>query len=236
MILQLGHKNLQCVRLQLYLRATCHYKGLIHGEFTDETLDACMAYQNSAGLVVDGLFGSKSWASIISKVGRNMCLLFIHCAASPEGLNVPAKNVVAFHTLPKAKGGRGWDRCGYSDIIELDGSLHNTRSWDQDDKINAWEETWGVKGSTLLNANARHVCYIGGLAADNRTVKDTRTTAQKETLEAYIRFMLLRYPDLVIAGHNQVQFKGCPSFDVPTYLFNIGVKEYNIANWGKLYK
>ena len=235
MILSIGDKSLQCVRLQLYLRATGHYKGLIDGEFADDTLNACMAYQRSAGLVVDGLFGSNSWASIIKAAGRKMCLLFIHCAASPEGLHVPAANVITWHTMPKPKG-RGWDRCGYSDIIELDGSLHNTRSFDQDDMISSWEETWGVHGSTLLNANARHVCYIGGLAADNKTVKDTRTSAQKETLDTYVRFMLLRYPNLVIAGHNQVQFKGCPSFDVPNYLGGLGVKEYNIANWGKMYK
>jgi len=235
MILTIGDKNLQCVRLQLYLRATGHYKGLIHGEFTEDVLNATMAYQKSAGLVVDGLFGSKSWNSIIPKVGRKMMLLFIHCAASPEGVNVPAENVITWHTMPKPKG-RGWDRCGYSDIIELDGSLHNTRSFDQDDMISSWEETWGVHGSTLLNGNARHVCYIGGLAADNRTVKDTRTPEQKETLDTYVEYNLLRYPDLVIVGHNQVQAKGCPSFDVPTYLKGIGIDERNIAMWGKLYK
>jgi N-acetylmuramoyl-L-alanine amidase len=58
---------------------------------------------------------------------------------------------------------------------------------------------------------------------------------QFATLETYIKYNILRAPDLVILGHNQVQRKGCPSFDVPEYLKQIGVKDQNIATF-KLYK
>lgn len=131
--------------------------------------------------------------------------------------------------------GRGWSRTGYSDIIEHDGRLTNIRDWNQDSMVNEWEMTFGILGSILLNNNARHICYLGGMSADMKQIKDTRNRSQLYTMESYIRFMLLRNPNIVIAGHDQVQPKACPCFDVPNYLRSLGIPEYNIANWGKLY-
>lgn len=137
-----------------------------------------------------------------------------------------------FYTITGTElSGRGWSRPGYSDIIELDGTLVNIHRYNNDNQIHEWEQTWGVLGTTLLNRNARHICYIGGMSADMRQVKDTRTDAQAATMYDYIYDTVEAHPDIIIAGHNQVQNKGCPSFDVPQYLRGIGIKEHNIANW-----
>ena len=232
-MLTLNSTGLPVVRLQLQLRDLDLFRGNIDGYFDETVRQAVKAYQKSKGLQDDGIAGPMTNAALAKDTENGYHILFLHCAATPEGRNVTASQVVQFHTLPVDKGGRGWSRPGYSDIIELSGKLVNVWPWDSDNYIKEWEQTWGVHGSTLLNRNARHLCYIGGTAADNINIpKDTRTEAQLGTMETYIRFNLLRNPKLIIVGHNQVQQKGCPSFDVPEYLRSIGISEWNILQTG----
>ena len=235
-MLKQGDKNLQVVRLQLQLRTLGYFKGWIDGLFSQSLKEAVIKFQTDTRLMIDGIAGNQTNSELTSRTKEDIFILFLHCAATPEGRNDSAEKVKQFHTMSVAKGGRGWDRCGYSDIIELNGRLVNMQDWNQDAFIKEWEQTWGVHGSTMLNRNARHLCYIGGMDREYKEVKDTRNFAQLNTMETYIKFTLLRYPNIVIAGHNQVQPKGCPSFDVPDYLREIGIAEKNIAKWGKLYK
>lgn len=229
--------SLHVVKAQMQLRHLNFYKGPIDGNFSDDMTGAVKAFQLSTSIAVDGIIGPYTSQHLAANTKEDWFVLFIHCSASPEGRAHTAEQVVAFHTLPVSKGGRGWSRPGYSDVVELDGKLVNIRDWNADDKIDQDEYTFGVKFDTMLNRNARHVCYIGGVTAtDFNKAKDTRTEEQSKTLETYTKFALLRNPNLIIAGHNQVQPKPCPSFDVPTWLKSIGVAEYNIANWGELYK
>lgn len=153
--------------------------------------------------------------------------LVIHCTATPEGREVTKDDIIRWHTNPKHQGGRGWRRPGYSDIVYLDGSLVNILQFDQDDEVDSWEISNGARG---INGIARHVVYAGGTDKAGKKPKDTRTDAQKETLETYVKFMLLRHPHIEILGHNQVPDanKACPSFDVPKWLKSIGVESKNI--------
>jgi len=232
MLLKEGSNNLRVVKLQLQLRALDYYEGPIDGFYSELVENTVCLFQKEKGLQVDGLAGKMTLGSLDKLTMNHLLLLFLHCAATPEGRPDKARKIVYFHTKIK-----GWSRPGYSDIIELDGKLVNVKNWDQDDMVGQWEYTFGVHGSTLMNRNARHVCYIGGVKKDNINIpKDTRTKAQLKTMELYIKFNLLRNPKLVIAGHNQVQIKGCPSFNVPDYLKSIGVDDYNIAQWGELFE
>lgn len=236
-MLDINDNNLAVVRLQLQLRNLDHYKGLIDGQFGKATQKAVLRFQQKQNLAKDGIVGPVTAGKLLQLTKNAWFVLFLHCSASPQGRDHKASTIVAMHTLPKSKGGRGWDKAGYADVIELDGKLVNIQDWNQDNLIGQWEETYGVKYSTLLNRNARHICYIGGTEPHNiKFAKDTRTPAQLDTLKKYIHFALLRNPKLVIAGHNQVQPKGCPSFWVPHYLESLDIPEYHHAHWGKLYK
>jgi N-acetylmuramoyl-L-alanine amidase len=230
-------QSLTVVKIQQQLRALGYYKGLIDADYGKGTRQAVIDMQDKSGLLVDGVAGSNTQLRLNALTSNAWLNLFIHCSATYEGKHYTGEQVKLWHTLPTVKGGRGWSRAGYSDVIELDGKLVNLRPYDQDNLIGEWEYTFGVKWNTLLNRNARHVCYIGGCPPDTLLMsKDTRTEDQNKVLEIYIKYQLLRNPNLVIAGHNQVQNKGCPSFDVPKWLESIGIPKYNIANWGKLYK
>jgi len=173
----------------------------------------------------------------------DLTYLVIHCTATPAGRDIQKDDIIRWHMSPKSKGGRGWDRLGYSDMIYLDGSLVNLTPYNQDNKVDPWEITWGAKG---INSKSRHVVYTGGLELDpelemldeddlddipfnDRYVpKDTRTPAQLDTMEVYVRYMIKRHPKIKIAGHNQFASKACPSFNVPKWLRSIGIAEENI--------
>jgi len=162
--------------------------------------------------------------------------LIIHCTATPEGRKIDADDIRRWHMSPKDKGGRGWDRVGYSDMIYLDGELVNLTPFNQDNKVDPWEMSWGAKG---MNSRSRHVVYVGGLTYDYDTPldeddkpgympADTRTPEQLVSMEIYVKYMILRHPNIKVAGHNQFAAKACPSFNVPQWLRDIGILEKNI--------
>lgn len=184
-------------------------------------------------------------------------ILCIHCTDTPQGREVTVEDIMQWHLGPKdlADGkvrfmgknyasrdalpvkhiggqhiktlkGNGWSRLGYTDIIHLDGSLENLTPYDQDDNVEAWELTYGAAG---INGKTRHVVYVGGKSKDRKESKDTRTYKQKEALEIYVKFTVLRHPAIKIAGHNQfTDKKQCPSFDVPFWANSICIEEINI--------
>lgn len=152
--------------------------------------------------------------------------LVIHCTATPEGREVSKEDIEQWHIKE-----RGWSRVGYSDLIHLDGSLENLVPFDQDNDVDPWEITNGASG---FNSIARHVCYVGGAKThkppnvDHFPLMDTRTPEQKQSLAVYVRYMILRHPEIKVCGHNQLSNKGCPSFIVPKWLTDIGIDPKNI--------
>ena len=157
-------------------------------------------------------------------MSKKLKFLVIHCSATRQGQHFEKKDILSWHCSAKPRG-RGWSKPGYTDLILLDGSLQNLTPFDQDDEVDGFEITNGVRG---INSISRHICYIGGMDKANRYAKDTRTDAQLEAMDVYLKYMVLRHPTILIAGHNQFSTKACPSFDVPTDLRSIGIEEKNI--------
>lgn len=128
---------------------------------------------------------------------RTINEIIIHCSATPEGRNVTTADIEAWHKQ------RGFSEIGYHYVIYLDGSVHIGR---EESKV----------GAHCLghNANSIGVCYIGGVAKDGKTAKDTRTEAQKVTLRNLVANLKRKYPSASVHGHNEFAAKDCPSFDV----------------------
>lgn len=163
----------------------------------------------------------------VRKMKKPFKYLIIHCTATPEGRAVTAETVKAWHTGPPPAG-RGWSKVGYSDLLLLDGSRHRFVNHNGDKWIDENEITNGVAG---INSISRHICYVGGLTADGKKAKDTLTLMQNRQLSVVIREVLAYNPEVLIAGHNQFDNKGCPSFFVPDYLRTkclVNVPEINI--------
>lgn len=147
--------------------------------------------------------------------------LVIHCTATPEGREVSADDIRRWHTSPVSEGGHGWRQVGYTDMFHLDGRVERLVENNEDAEVDPWEITNGAKG---YNSVARHVVYVGGVAPDGHTPKDTRTPGQRQAMEAYIRDFHNRFPAVRIVGHNELLAKACPSFDVARWLRSLGIK------------
>lgn len=148
--------------------------------------------------------------------------LVLHCTATPPGREVSSDEIRAWHTNPASKGGRGWKQVGYTDLIHLDGKVERLVANNEDANVDPWEITNGAKG---YNSVSRHIVYVGGVAADGKTTKDTRTKKQKQALETYVKEFHRRFPKVRIIGHGEVAAKGCPSFDVQAWLKTIGINQ-----------
>lgn len=135
---------------------------------------------------------------------RKINEIIVHCAATPEGKNFKAADIDRWHRERKMK-------CiGYHYVVDLDGTVEPGRP---ESEI----------GAHCLGHNQYSigVCYVGGLAADGKTPKDTRTAAQKEALLALLNKLRAKYPNASIHGHRDFASKACPSFDATREYKNI---------------
>lgn len=155
-------------------------------------------------------------------MGKPLQFLVIHCTATPEGREVSSDEIRRWHTGPVSKGGRGWKQVGYTDMIHLDGKVERLVDNNEDAFVDNWEITNGAKG---YNSISRHIVYVGGLASDAKTPKDTRTADQLRVMKAYVTSFHKRFPNVRIIGHNEIAAKACPSFDVRKWLGTIGVNQ-----------
>lgn len=122
--------------------------------------------------------------------------IIVHCTATREGKDFTVADVDGWH---KAK---GWAGIGYHWLVYRDGTIHKGRD---ESRV----------GAHCVNHNAHSigVCYVGGLASDGKTPKDTRTQAQKAALLKLLKELRGRYPAAKIYGHRDFAAKACPSFD-----------------------
>jgi len=140
---------------------------------------------------------------------RKINKIIVHCSATREGQHIDVDTIRGWHVNE-----RGWSDIGYHYVIYLDGSIHTGR-----DIRRSGAHTKGH------NKNSIGVCYIGGVEADGKTPKDTRTDAQKEGLTTLLtELKTINYCEAIIHGHRDFSSKACPSFDA--------TKEYeSISNY-----
>ncbi len=127
---------------------------------------------------------------------RKIKEIIVHCSATPEGRDYTVADIRRWHLQ------RGFRDIGYHFVIYRDGSIHGGRPVTQ---IGAH--------CTNHNRNSIGICYIGGVATDCKTPKDTRTEAQKEALKKLLWQLHKQYPQATIHGHREFANKACPSFD-----------------------
>ena len=128
---------------------------------------------------------------------RKINEIIIHCSATPEGKDFTVEDIRQWHLARK------FSDIGYHYVVYRDGSVHKGRA----------ENLVGAH-CVGHNAHSIGVCYIGGVAADGKTPKDTRTPQQKVALRQLVNQLRFYYPDASVHGHNEYSNKACPSFNV----------------------
>jgi N-acetylmuramoyl-L-alanine amidase len=136
---------------------------------------------------------------------RQINKIIVHCSATREGQDIPIETIKKWHIE-----GRGWSDIGYHFYIDINGKIQMGRNIA---KIGAH-----CKGQ---NRNSIGICYCGGVEADGKTPKDTRTDEQKEALLAVLRTLKAMYPEAIIHSHKDYANKACPSFDATSEYENI---------------
>ena len=128
---------------------------------------------------------------------RKIDKIIVHCSATREGQDIPVETIKKWHVE-----GRGWSDIGYHFYIELDGTIKKGRDIQE---IGAH--------CSKNNRSSIGICYCGGVEADGKTPKDTRTPEQKESLLNVLKTLKAMFPESTIYSHNEFANKACPSFD-----------------------
>ena len=132
---------------------------------------------------------------------RKIEKIIIHCSATPEGKDYTVAQIRDWHVR-----GNGWSDIGYHFVIDRYGVVHKGRPVE---KVGAH-----TKGQ---NARSIGICLIGGMDAENKRPKDTRTPAQRVALVQLVKELKATYGESVtVHGHNEFAAKACPSFNVQT--------------------
>ena len=133
--------------------------------------------------------------------------IILHCSATPEGKAFTAKDIDKMHRQ------RGFRKIGYHYVIDLDGKVEQGRGDNEN-------------GAHTIGHNsiALGICYIGGVAKDGKTPKDTRTDEQKVALYELVDKLMERYNLTLdnVHGHYEFAKKACPSFKMEVFK-----KEFN---------
>jgi len=132
---------------------------------------------------------------------RQINEIIVHCSATPEGKNFTVEDIDKWHRQ------RGFRCIGYHYVIYLDGGIHLGRPI---------EEEGAHCSDGGHNKHSIGVCYIGGVAKDGHTLKDTRTPEQKAAMKALIGLLKAAFCGAKVYGHRDFAKKACPSFDART--------------------
>ncbi|HTV67505.1 MAG TPA: N-acetylmuramoyl-L-alanine amidase [Rhizobiaceae bacterium] len=143
---------------------------------------------------------SNAQSLVLLDTARPINEIIVHCAATAEGQDYTVDDIRAWHKK------RGFTDIGYHYVIYRDGRVMPGRPVGQ---VGAHCADKGKNKGTI------GISYIGGVAKDGKTPKDTRTPAQRASILWLLAQLKKKHKDVVrITGHNLYAAKACPSFNV----------------------
>lgn len=136
--------------------------------------------------------------------------LIIHSTLTEENFNVSGSSIAQSHVDDD-----DLKICSFQDIIRLDGTIESLIQYNPN-RIDNW--IYKEDYESLKN-NSRHIAYVGGVV--NGFTRNTISRAQKKSLGIYLKYMLLRFPDLNIVGYSTVSGYDSEGFSVKSFMEEI---------------
>lgn len=121
--------------------------------------------------------------------------IIVHCTATKPSVDWGAKEIKNCHVNDK-----GYADIGYHYVVRLNGFIEHGRA--------EWRQGAHCYGH---NRHSIGVVYVGGLNQLGEAA-DTRTPAQKASLEQLLKELVQKYK-CPIHGHNEYSSKDCPCFN-----------------------
>lgn len=155
------------------------------------------------------------------KLEREIEMFVVHCSATKEYKPYNFKEIEAMHKRIFKK--IGGCHCGYHFLVLLDGTIVQTK-----------ELQYLGQHAKGFNKSSIGICYVGGLSTENKP-KDTRTNAQRESMQKLLIKLKEIFPKAIIKGHRDLSpdknkngkieknewIKECPCFDTQKEYSNI---------------
>lgn len=128
-------------------------------------------------------------------------LIVIHCSATPSDMDIGRDEIDRWHKK------RGWAGVGYHFVITRKGGLEYGR-----DAI-----ARGAHAGPAYNGRSIGICLIGGVDAAGKP-ENNFTDMQWMSLQMLVTSLKLIWPAAKIIGHNEIDRRACPSFDVQAWV------------------
>ena len=122
--------------------------------------------------------------------------IVVHAADSKENMNVTVDTLKQWHVVEN-----GWPDIGYHYFIKFDGSRYTCRS-----------AAFQGAHCVAVNDKSLAVCLEGGFGG-----VDNFTESQKNQLFNLITALKIQNPNAAVIGHNHIDDKPCPCFDVTAW-------------------
>lgn len=140
---------------------------------------------------------------------REIKYLVVHYTASQQNKTV--------EDILKGFRAKGWKYPGYHVLIPVSGERHRLL-----------DESIPSNGAFNFNQNSLHVCTIGGIDKQGKSI-DNRTDAQKDAIIETLKEWRAKYPNAEILGHRDFYRKygdkknntACPGFNAIEEYANI---------------
>lgn len=120
-------------------------------------------------------------------------LIAVHCADTKRSMNTTKDDLWKWHVEEN-----NWSDIGYHFYIKFDGSVHNCR-----------DTKYQGAHCVSINDKSLAICLEGGFGG-----QDNFTEVQKASLWSLICTIKVSWPNAAVIGHNSIDGKACPSFDV----------------------
>lgn len=149
---------------------------------------------------------------------RQINLIVIHCSATPPTLDADVNVIRRWHRAKR------WLDIGYHYVIKRNGDLETGRPLE---KAGAHAEGH--------NAHSIGICMVGGVNKNGKA-ENNFEAVQFKTLKSLVYQLKCQFPDVDrICGHRDLPkvAKDCPSFDVTTWLMEVGLGGSSIETDGK---